>query len=140
MSIVTNNNHARLPCDNMEENSQNTAISQKPSQGSAHRTAKEPVRYRAACDRCHGKKIRCQKEPGAIDCVECTKHITDCRFTIFRKDIKRTQYLQRKKKTSVECQLTGSAEYVTASKEEDFPQNSVGDSTRKPNSPLSSSE
>ena len=125
---------------NMEEISQNRILSHVSNQGSSLSTAKELVRYRAACDRCHGKKIRCQKEPDTKSCIECTKHTIDCRFTIFRKDVRRPLSPQRKKRASVESQLNGLKEHITASREGSHSLIPFGENARKRKSPLPDSE
>ena len=124
----------------MEEIIAFQALSPVSVQSSALEATKEPVRYRAACDRCHGKKIRCQKEPGAKNCNECTKNTIECRFTIFRKEIKRPQTFQRKRKGSVESQLAGLEDRVKAIRESHHLPSAVRDSANKPKPPPSSCE
>ncbi len=40
-----------------------------------------PPRTRLACDRCHGQKLRCPKEPGIPVCTRCAKAGADCIFS-----------------------------------------------------------
>jgi hypothetical protein len=45
---------------------------------------KEPVRLRAACDRCHSQKLRCPKVADAEQCDRCRKARRPCVFSPFR--------------------------------------------------------
>lgn len=38
-------------------------------------------KVRAACNRCHGQKLRCIKKPGQAKCERCRKLHTSCRFS-----------------------------------------------------------
>ena len=124
----------------MEGIVQTRATSQASTRGTAVNNVGEPVRYRAACDRCHGKKIRCRKEPGAKNCVECTRHTVDCRFAIFRKDIGRSQSLHPKTTTSTESRRVDLEEEVNLIGAEKVSLGSVVECTKKRKAPQSISK
>lgn len=40
-----------------------------------------PPRTRQACDRCHGQKLRCPKQPGSAVCTRCSKAAVPCVYS-----------------------------------------------------------
>jgi hypothetical protein len=40
-----------------------------------------PVRFRQACDRCHGQKLRCTKQQGSSTCTRCARAGAICVFS-----------------------------------------------------------